>query len=258
MVLVIISGKIYGDRRGECSFNGTINGKKAATVSCEIALAGSSPYLLISSESAGTRWLIDLTGITKKAGPVDISISVMEYRGNKMVRRFSAKEKVTVKKIDAKSGIRFFDGSFTLAENGKSLIMEGRFSWNVTGFPTDPVHGNLSLQFGKIDLKPVGTTVTPWNSGFQVTKIFLVKPGETLKFTLNLPSINPGTYRGSGASLNLLHYYMENEQLKGGIVKGRRTKIIITKKYDKYTIRFNAEVVENGNTIPVTGQFIEK
>ncbi len=139
LFLPILIGIIHAQDPGECDFQGTISGKPVQSVSCEILTTGSSPYLFISAESAGYRWMMDVSGITKKSNPADISFNVMQFRDSKMQNRYSSRTGAEVKPMKKKSGVRYFDGDFTLTGKGGSLKIKGRFSWNIQGFPPESV-----------------------------------------------------------------------------------------------------------------------
>ncbi|MCP4132456.1 MAG: GyrI-like domain-containing protein [bacterium] len=248
---VIVPGLFAG--KHDCSINVKINGSKARAINCEIAQAGTSPYILATVKTRGINWMIDLSGITRKGGKAAVSISVMKYRGRKMVGSYRARETVNVTETAGSGNNLAIVHSFTLKNRkGKTVSISGKFAWSKDAFPPEPAGGELTFQFGDHKITPSKITLQSWNQGFRLNKLFIVKAGETLNVTLDFPAKKPGTYKGK---MTIMHFQMIKGKMKSRFLRSKNIQVKITKSGSGNVITFKGVVSGGGDTVTVSGSF---
>ena len=171
-------------------------------VTCKVELAGSSAYILASGTYKGKHYMIDLSGIENSKGFHPMRLSVSKYNGNKMLKTYSAKGKVEVLIHPKDKKVRYIATNGNLrSKDGGNLQFSMGVSWYKSALPSSSknLNGKLSQKFGNTNCKASKTKIQPWNDGYQIQKLFLIKAGETATTTLYFPKLKAGVYKGKNA-----------------------------------------------------------
>ena len=258
-LFILSSGATAMQKNPDCFFNGTINGQKVKSFQCEITQAGTSPYLLLGISYQGSNLMVDLNGIGNKTGNKPFSLAVMQLVGKKISARFSDNKNQAVVPNKRFPSYLYFSGNFAAKDSqGQVLNINGIFAWNTDKLPTEGKNGNLSLQVGDITLPAAKVEIKSWNQAFQLTKISLVKPGETMTLTLDLATLNPGNHQGPGNKLTLMHMRITPEgKMSNDLYSASPISLNITNKNGKVQIHFNAKAKSAQKEIEVKGVFTE-
>lgn len=244
------SAGLEAAKKDTAIFNGSINKTKVRFRSGEVAVAGSSPYLLLSIIHQGDHWMLDVKGITKNSGRARISIYAMRRKGRKTAGAYNGALDAVVQKVKGRPSMRGSSIAVNLkSRSGKSVLLKGILYWDVSALPAAPKTGTLKMSFGNIRVGPEKVKLAPWNEGLQLQKLFIVKPGETLNVTLQFASSKPGRYRGT---MRIMYFRMIKGQLVSSILRSKNISVTVSSK----DIRFAGTAVDKKEKRAVQGVFI--
>ncbi len=256
--LVIISSTGLLAAQSNCTFWGKINNNNLKNVTCKVELAGSIPYILATGTYKDRQFMIDISGIKNNIGKHIIGVSIMKYNGSKMLKRYGAKSKLSIKKHPKDSNARYFVTKLNAKSNdGKNIKFAMGVSWFKSDLPSTSknLDGKLSQKFGNTYCKASKTKIQSWNDGYQIQKLFKIKAGETATTTLTFPKLKAGLYKNKGTSLTIMHMSMVNGKLKVNTLKSQMLRVMIIKMGKKYIIRYNGTVKGKTGIIKVRGVF---
>lgn len=120
-----------------CMFNGTINNVKVKSFQCDIVHGAGPSYLLVRLDFGGNYWMMDLTGVTKKAGKTDFAVVLKKHDGKKFSESYSGNT-VQILKASPKfpNLLGFFNSSIALKDSrGRQMPVTGDFIWDISRFP---------------------------------------------------------------------------------------------------------------------------
>lgn len=246
-----------------CGFAGKLDGEPVnkKNSSCEVARAGSQPYLLVSVR-AQKGWLFDLSGI-RDDGMATLRLKAMGpggfngpqsktyiWQGKAKVLRYKKRPTARIVKLDVVA--RTADGS-----SAKSV--QGLFVWTVASEP-DSVSGELRIQAGDVALARPGAKIGKWSSGHRISQLFLVRPGETMTFSMLLPSLAPGEYtQKDKTKAQMMHMTMKDGKFSAATYSADAAQIKITGSASAPVVHFEADLVDGkGNRMPIKGSFEAK
>lgn len=137
MCALLLSCPAASQAKQPCMFNGTINNAQVKSFQCDIVHEAGPSYLLIRLNIGGNYWMMDLTGVTKKAGKTNFNVVLKKHDGKKFSESYSG-QTVQVLKASPKfpNLLGFFKSNIVLKDaKGKSIVVMGDFIWDISRFP---------------------------------------------------------------------------------------------------------------------------
>lgn len=247
---------LMAQKKDPCGFFGKFNGVKVKSFQCGIERAGSSPYLLMGISYDKKNWMVDVSGISNKIGMGAFNISFIPMEGKKMLPSYHATFKHNVQQDKKNPKIFGIIGNFE-AKNGKNEVLkiEGIFAWESDVFQTQEVAGTLNLQVGDKKIQAKNVKLAPWNDGFQISEMNILKPGETMTVKIDVPSLNPGKYQKPKAKFQLIYAFMENKQLKTELPSAENLNLAVLKSGGKTLIKIQGKIRLNQKMVDFNGEF---
>jgi len=247
---VIISFPLNAKRTKQCRFIGKINGVRVHGFRCEIARAGTSLYLLGGLRYKKRNWMFDLSGIRKRPGPAVLYLKMMgKSSGGRITYRGRIKTIIYYDRKDR--NIRFIKVNTDLKDSTrkKTIRMKSVFVWRVDKWKSES-GGRLSLNFGKYRMQNPKVKLAPWNNGYRLNRIFILKPGNTVNFTLEIPGLKNRVYYGKATIIHTVY----KKKLKMKFFKGK-IKTRIRRRGKKIVINFSGIVSHRGVNRSILGSF---
>ena len=134
---LLLSAPAVSQAKQPCMFNGTINNVKVKSFQCDIVHGAGPSYLLIKLDFGGSYWMMDLTGVTKKAGKANFNVVLKKHDGKKFSESYSG-QTVQVPKGNPNypNLLGFFKSNIVLKDaKGKPMVVTGDFVWDISRFP---------------------------------------------------------------------------------------------------------------------------
>ena len=247
--------------RPPCFFTGKINYQKVKSFKCEIARAGTRPYLLASIRQGGFFWMIDLSGVKNQVGKASLSIKAIKFKGRRRVASFFQSGRLTIRKYPKDKTVRLIQAKVTSKNRaGQRFLLDGIFFWDIRklrGSAASKKAGSLRLLYGGKRLKAQNVKITPWNSGYQISKFFLVRGGHTINFTIQFPKLKPGSYQRKQIQVHLIEMKIPKGggKMQSNFMRNKNVRVRIFKKRKKLIIRFKGRIKGKKGTKYVTGLF---
>ncbi len=261
VLLAVFSAADLGAQKQEqrCGFSGTFAGMKInkGNSQCSVQRAGTSPYLLVSIREAGG-WLIDLSGIQPE-GTANLTIKIMGpggFNGPQSVA-YTAAFKSRALRHPQKAEIRAFKLKLEAksADGKQTKAIEGLFAWTISSDP-DETGGSLSVTAGSESMQSPKARLTKWSSGYRISQLFVLRPGETMTYSLVLPSLTAGEYSAAGKTKSqLMHMTSKDGKFTSRIYSSDTTRVTVTGSGASLRIQFEGKLKDARGEIPVRGEF---
>lgn len=240
----------------DCAFYGTVNGKKVTTKKCTIEKAGAQPYILAEVTDGRRPYGLDYSAISSRAGIKKGYVKILVFGPGKAMRTYTARGTMAVKENTNAAGALYSVVRGTLkSRDGKSMTINGSFTWYARALPAGPVTGIMAQEFGNVTCKDKKTKLTVWNKGYKIESLFLIQGGETANTTLTLPSDKPGAYTSPAVTLKIMHMKSIKGKLKMDFLNSTSLKVVIKERAGKKRITYTGTLKGSNGVVPVKGEF---
>ena len=143
------------------------------------------------------------------------------------------------------------------SKDGKKIKLKANIAYTIDK-GAKAISGVGQFKFGKVTLKKFKGKFTPWHgSGFRLSKLSLVKPGESATISVVIPRLAKGSYtKADKASIQLIHVPMVNGKISTNIYRCGtcEVKVDLAKKKVRMIIKGNL-ISADGKKMPVNGAF---
>jgi|GEM_PF-2567120 len=242
----------------DCVFFGTINNRKVKTNKCKIEKAGTQPYILAQVSDGRKSYAVDFSAISSRPGRKYGYVKILHFPKGKPMVSYSARGTMDVKvNANAKNALYSKVDKTLQDRSGNTMKINGAFTWYTSAMPKGPVTGMISQRFGSVNCKAAKAKLTPWNDGYRLQVLFIVKGGETANTTIDFPSDKSGTYSGKKVSMQIMHFTMKNGKMSSDFLNKKSLKVTVKKINGRKFIKYKGTLKGSRGIIPVSGKFIE-
>lgn len=252
------TGHIFG--APPCGFSGYFMGKKTRSLKCEIARAGSSPYLLAQVLYKGRVYLIDLNPLPQDLTSRKFNLTVIAHP--KPRKQVFYKGKFSTRTIKGRKnphivGVR--DAYVVKNRKGQRIKLRGTFFWNTKKLGGGNIYGGrLSFKLGSRKIGPVKTRLKPWNSGYQIHSTISLARGETISLVIQIPSLKKSRFKSGDKNVAMRATYFKigkDKKMSMKMYTKHNIRIGIKKSGEKIRLKFGGKIISKKGKESISGVF---